>query len=65
VFDPGETYVPFDWDAETLIETAERFAADESERRRIAENARARYVDQLRRTEARLQAVLEDARIDL
>ena len=65
IFAPGETYVPFDWDATDLIEKAERYLDDDTERRRIASAAadalRSQIADMGRRFESTL-AEIEGAR---
>lgn len=59
VFVPGETYVPFDWDASDLVDKARRYLGDEAERRRIADRAWQSYHDQLAGLDARFEKVLE------
>ena len=58
IFVPYETYVPIDWDADDLVDTAEHYLANEKERLRIVSNAFDAYVDQARTIEDRLEAIL-------
>jgi hypothetical protein len=60
VFSPGETYVPFSWDAEDLVEKGEYYLANEAERRRIAGNAWEAYRSQVRRLEDRFDGILAE-----
>jgi hypothetical protein len=59
VFAPGETYVPFDWDASDLVAKARAYLADEPQRRRIADRAWQSYHDQLQGLDGRFEKVLE------
>ena len=63
IYAEGETYAPFDWDANTLVDTARRYLDDPEARRRITEQALDRYLDQVQKMEARLEGVFEDAGI--
>jgi hypothetical protein len=47
IFVPGETFVPFSWDAEDLVEKAEAWLADEEGRKRVARRAYESYRDQV------------------
>ncbi len=60
VFLPGETYAPFDWDAEKLIETAARYLDDETARLRIARAATDHYREQLAELPRRIEKILEE-----
>ncbi len=59
VFVPGETYLPFDWDASDLVDKARAALADESGRLRITERAWQSYHDQLAGLDRRFEQVLE------
>jgi len=58
IFVPGETYVPYGWDAKDLVEKGERFLADGTERARIVRNAYEAYESQAAKLEERLESVL-------
>jgi hypothetical protein len=58
VFVPFETYVPFGWDAEDLLEKTNYYLAHEQERKRIAANAYDSYRQQTANMEERLESVL-------
>jgi len=60
VFRPGETYVPFGWDAEELAETAERYLDNEAERKRIARAAWETYRAQLDGLPARFESIMAE-----
>lgn len=60
VFLPFETYVPFSWDAEELIERAQRYLEDEPERRRIVRNAFDVYRAQLKELSHRFEGILAE-----
>ncbi|HCM26003.1 MAG: hypothetical protein A2Z99_18225 [Treponema sp. GWB1_62_6] len=60
IFFPGETYVSFDWDATDLIDQAERYLEDETERKRIARAAVETFRSQLREMPARLEKTLAE-----
>ncbi len=60
IYETGETYVPFDWDATTLVDTARRYLADDAARRRITEQALDVYLSQVRGMESRLEGFFED-----
>ncbi len=57
-FVPGETYVPFSWDGEDLVEKGTYYLENEAERRRIAGNAFDAYVEQARGLDERLESIL-------
>jgi hypothetical protein len=59
VFVPFETYVPFSWDAEDLLDKAEYYLAHEQERTRITTNAYDFYREQTESMEQRLESVIE------
>jgi hypothetical protein len=59
-FIPGETYVPFSWDADDLIEKARYHLANEAERKRIAINAARRYADDLKQLPRRFSNIMEE-----
>ena len=63
VFVPFETYVPFSWDAEDLLEKTEYYLAHEHERKRIAANAYDSYRQQTARMEQRLESILNLVRL--
>jgi hypothetical protein len=65
VYVPQETYVPFDWDAETLVDAALHYLEDHDERARIVAQAKDRYLEQVRHTETRLESVFEDAGVEV
>ncbi len=58
VFVPGETYVPFSWDGDDLVEKGEGYLADDGERKRIARNAWEAYRTQLLGLEERFESIL-------
>jgi len=58
VFIPYETYVPFSWDAEDLVEKAEQYLVDERERKRIVRNAFEVYREQVQGLEKRFETIL-------
>jgi len=60
VFSPGETYAPFSWDADNLVETAKRYLDDEAERSRIARNAYESYRSQLAELPARFERIIAE-----
>jgi hypothetical protein len=60
VFVPGETYVPFSWEAEDLVETAERYLADSSARKRIARAAFDSYMTQLEALPGRFEEIINE-----
>jgi hypothetical protein len=60
VFVPGETYAPFSWEAEDLVPTAERYLAEEAERKRIARQAYESYGKQLAALPRRFEATIEE-----
>jgi len=60
LFVPGETYVPFGWDAEDLVDTASRYLDDEEARLRIARNACAAYRRQLDGLPSRFESIIKE-----
>jgi hypothetical protein len=60
VFVPDETYAPFSWDAEDLVEKAEAWLADEAGRKRIARLAFESYKDQVASIEVRFEAAMAE-----
>lgn len=58
VFLPGETYVPFDWDAETLVEKTHAYLENDSERSRIATNAFRAYSSALEGLTSRFNNII-------
>ncbi len=64
IFAPGETYVPFAWDAENLVEQAERYLSDETARLAIARAATERYRAQLADLPRRFKAILAEIQGD-
>jgi hypothetical protein len=60
IFVPHETYVPFDWDAKTLRETAHRYLDDPTESARIVGNATDAYAEALHSLPARFESVMEE-----
>jgi hypothetical protein len=60
VFVPGESYAPFSWDGEDLIEVAERYLADEAARKRIARQAFESYKNQLDSLAERFEAIIAE-----
>ncbi len=60
VFVPGETYAPFSWDAEDLVEKAERWLAEDAARERVARRAYESYRDQLAGLGARFEAAMAE-----
>lgn len=60
VFSPGETYVPFSWDAEDLVGKGEYYLAHDAERLRIARNAWESYREQAAKLEERFEGILAE-----
>ncbi|MDR1747982.1 MAG: glycosyltransferase [Spirochaetaceae bacterium] len=60
IFVPGETYVPFDWDAEELAAKADYYLAHENERRGIAENAAQVYAGASGTVQERFSSIMEE-----
>jgi len=60
IFVPFETYVPFNWDADDLIEKALYYLENEKERERIALNAAFLYRSQLDELTIRFNTILEE-----
>jgi hypothetical protein len=60
VFLPGETYVPFSWDAEDLPEKAGEYLGDTAKRLRIARAAWRRYKAQLDGLEERFESIIQE-----
>lgn len=60
VFSPGETYAPFSWEADDLVETAMRYLDDEAERSRVARNAYESYRSQLAEMPARFERTIAE-----
>ncbi len=60
VFVPGETYEPFGWDAEDLVDRAESLLADDGRRRRIARGAALAYRAALDAMPSRFLSILEE-----
>lgn len=60
VFIPGETYVPFNWDATDLQEIAHFYLDNRTERERIARNAFDAYNAALETLPARFSGILEE-----
>jgi hypothetical protein len=60
VFIPDETYVPFSWDAEDLVEKAVHYLDHEGERQRIAGNAARKYRADLDGLQSRFSSIMEE-----
>ena len=60
VYVPYKTYIPLNWDGTDIIEKAEAYLANDRERRRIAQNAYERYLDQLSGLEDRFVSIFRD-----
>ena len=60
IFIPDETYVPFDWDAETLIEKTHRYLDNDSERKRISGNAYKTYSSALENLDERFNNIITE-----
>jgi len=60
VFVPNETYVPFSWDADDLVEKAESWLADEEGRRKVARRAFESYKDQIAALSGRFEAAMAE-----
>ena len=60
IFVSGETYVPFDWDAKSLRETAHRYLDNPKESARIVGNATEAYAEALAALSARFESVMEE-----
>jgi hypothetical protein len=59
IFQPGESYIPLDWEGGDLVEKAQYYAGNRDERERIARNAYEGYRSQISRTQERLEEILE------
>ena len=64
IFVPGETYIPFGWDAEDLVDQAERYLTDETARLAIARAAAERYRSQLAELPRRFEGILAEIQGD-
>lgn len=60
VFVPGETYVPFGWDADDLVDKAKFYLDNEAERMRIVRNAAVRYRADLDALPARFMSIMKE-----
>ena len=60
VFTPNETYAPFSWDADDLVEKAEAWLADDEGRKRVARRAYESYKDQLGALGERFEAAVAE-----
>jgi hypothetical protein len=60
VFRPHETYAPFSWDAEDLLETAARYLEDGELRRKLARAALEAYRNQLEGLEERFESIIKE-----
>ncbi len=60
IFVPGETYIPFDWDAEQLAAQADYYLTHENERQGIAENAAQVYAGAVGMMQERFSSVMEE-----
>jgi hypothetical protein len=60
IFVPGETYVPFDWDAKDLRQTALSLLDNPAETARIVKNATEAYVDAVGKLTARFDSIMEE-----
>jgi len=60
VFIPEETYIPFNWDADNLVEIALRYLKDGDARRKIALNALHNYQGQLDQLDERFTSIIEE-----
>ncbi len=60
VFIPNETYVPFSWDAEDLIETARYYLNNEEKRLAIVKKAAAKYHNDLDGLQSRFSSIIEE-----
>jgi hypothetical protein len=60
IFIPGETYVPFSWDAEDLKEKTAEYLGDEAKRLRVARAAWERYKAQLDGLEERFESIIQE-----
>jgi hypothetical protein len=60
IFVPGETYVPFDWDAKNLRQTALSLLDNSAETSRIVKNATEAYVDTVGKLTARFDSIMEE-----
>lgn len=60
VFLPDETYIPFDWDAKTLVSKAEEILNDEQKRKKIVYSAAIRYKEALDAMPVRFNSIIEE-----
>ncbi|MDR1179888.1 MAG: glycosyltransferase [Spirochaetales bacterium] len=60
IFRPHETYVPFSWDADDLLETTNTYLADDRLRRNVAYAALDAYRNQLAGLEERFESIIKE-----
>jgi hypothetical protein len=60
VFRPHETYAPFSWDAEDLLERTAEYLEDEVRRRKVARAALETYRKQLEGLEERFESIIKE-----
>lgn len=60
IFQPYETYVPFSWDAEDLIEKVDMYLDDERLRKKICNQAWDTYKSQLFNLEDRFESIIQE-----
>lgn len=59
IYRPYETYVPFRWDCEDLIDKIDQFLKDDEQRRKITENAFHNYMEQLGKLGSKVREMVE------
>lgn len=60
VFIPGETYIPFSWDADDLVDTATYYLENGAERQKIVRNAALRYAHDIEGMQQRFSKIMEE-----
>ena len=59
IFHPYETYVPFRWDCEDLVEKIDEYLKNDEKRRTITENAFHVYMEQLDRLNDKVEQMVQ------
>lgn len=59
IYHPYETYVPFQWDCEDLIEKIDEYLKNDKKRRTITKNAYHVYMEQLDKLDAKVEKMVD------
>lgn len=59
IYQPYETYVPFRWDCEDLVEKIDEYLNNDEKRRTLTKNAYHVYMDQLGRLDDKVEEMIE------